>query len=119
MEENRTDAALVCADKLDAARAEIGRLRVVVRVNGLRYGASDADIDRVLNAGGTDQVAAVPERWLRAAVTLINALAQDGITLDGCADPQDMMTELAEYLGCGGADDTWRAAVVAVGSTAA
>jgi hypothetical protein len=33
------------------AEAEIGRLRTVVRVNALRAGHSDADIDRVLNEG--------------------------------------------------------------------
>lgn len=38
-----------CADGLRWQRDEIGRLRTIVRVNALRAGATDAEIDEVLN----------------------------------------------------------------------
>jgi hypothetical protein len=35
---------------VERLRAEIGRLRTAIRVNGLRWGYGDAEIDAVLNA---------------------------------------------------------------------
>ena len=40
---------LDCADGLRWQRDEIGRLRAIVRVNGLRAGATHAEIDEVIN----------------------------------------------------------------------
>lgn len=40
---------LDCADGLRWQRDEIGRLRVALRVNGLRAGATDAEIDEVIH----------------------------------------------------------------------
>jgi hypothetical protein len=41
-------ASTHCGDVRDAI-AEIGRLRSTIRVNGLRQGATDEEINRVLN----------------------------------------------------------------------
>jgi hypothetical protein len=41
-----------CGASLKAQQAEIGRLRVAVRVNALRQGATDADIDAALYPDG-------------------------------------------------------------------
>lgn len=40
-----------CADGLRWQRDEIGRLRVALRVNALRHGATDAEIDAVIYGG--------------------------------------------------------------------
>jgi hypothetical protein len=49
------DAALYIGGATDSLRehmAEIGRLRVALRVNGLRAGATDAEIDGVIHGKG-------------------------------------------------------------------
>lgn len=56
----------------------------------------------------------VPVVWLAAVAKLVNEMAGEGICMDDCADPQDLMGELAEYLGVMDDDDCWNAAVAKV-----
>lgn len=56
----------------------------------------------------------VPTRWLCAVLTLLNEMAGEGICMEGCEDPAELMVEIAEYLGCGEADDPWEASMVKV-----
>ena len=53
----------------------------------------------------------VPKVWLAATVKLLNEMAGEGICMDGCADPQDLMCDIAEHLGLADDDDAWNAAV--------
>lgn len=57
---------------------------------------------------------AVPADWLLRAVMLMNAMAGEGIGMEGCADPADLMCEIAQTLGAADADDMWEAAVQAI-----
>ena len=56
-------------------------------------------------------VTPAPTSWLAAVAYLLNELAQEGIIIDGCEDPADLLVELAKHLGVGDADDPWLAAV--------
>ena len=57
---------------------------------------------------------AVPRSWLAAAAKLINEMAGEGMCMDDCADPQDLMCDLAEWLGVGNDDDAWNVAVAKI-----
>lgn len=63
----------------------------------------------------TEQQTTVPTDWLRRVVTLLNAMAGDGIGMSDCADPQDLMCEIAISMGHGDADDPWSAVTAALG----
>lgn len=67
----------------------------------------------------TQATAAVPLDWLARAVNLLNAMAGEGITMDDCADPADLMCEIASHMGHDGADDVWSAVTVALNGAAA
>jgi hypothetical protein len=54
----------------------------------------------------------VPASWLAAVVKLLNTMAGDGISMEDCEDPCDLMIEIAEHLGVSTADDPWEAAVL-------
>lgn len=54
---------------------------------------------------------AVPAEWLSATVELLNEMAGAGIGMIDCADPADLMMQIAEYLGVADEDDCWCAAV--------
>ena len=41
----------------------------------------------------------VPLSWLAETVVLLDGMAGEGIEIDGCADPTDLMTDLATALG--------------------
>ena len=41
----------------------------------------------------------VPKSWLAETVALLDAMAGEGIEIDGCADPAILMTDLATALG--------------------
>jgi hypothetical protein len=56
----------------------------------------------------------VPRGWLAAVVKLLNEMAGDGISMQDCEDPADLMCEIAEHLGVSDADDMWGAAVKAL-----
>jgi hypothetical protein len=67
---NHWDSALdlEAIGSLDAAQAEIARLKAIVRVNGLRWGHTHADIDALIGAdpSASDdfrQPEAAPEGW--------------------------------------------------------
>ncbi len=62
---------------------------------------------------------AVPKDWLARVVNLLNEMAGEGITMDDCADPSDLMCEIATHFGHGDADDIWSAVTVALNSEAA
>jgi hypothetical protein len=53
----------------------------------------------------------VPSVWLAAALRLLYAMAEEGIEMEGCADPALLMMEIASYLGVADADDPWDAAI--------
>jgi hypothetical protein len=57
------------------------------------------------------QPTAVPSPWLAAVVHLLSELAGEGISMEGCDDPADLMSEIADHLGCGDEDDPWLAVV--------
>jgi len=48
-----SDAKGICSAVMDQMMAEIGRLRAIVRVNGLRSGHSHAEIDALLSNHGS------------------------------------------------------------------
>jgi hypothetical protein len=55
--------------------------------------------------------AALPAGWLAAVVKLLNEMAGE-VSMVGCDEPENLMTEIAEHLGVGDADDCWAAAVI-------
>ncbi len=57
------------------------------------------------------QPAEVPVSWLSAVVQFLHEMAGEGIFIDGCKEPSDLMSEIADHLGCGDADDPWLAVV--------
>ncbi len=59
---------------------------------------------------------AVPLDWLARAVNLLNEMAGEGISMEDCAEPSDLMCEIAQHLGHGDADDLWSAVTVALNS---
>lgn len=52
--------------------------------------------------------------YLVRALTLVNAMAGEGLSIDDQEDPADLMTELAERLGVEDEDDSWAAVVAAL-----
>ena len=56
-------------------------------------------------------VTPAPTSWLAAVAYLLNELAREGISVEGCEDPAELLVELAKHLGVGDADDPWFAAV--------
>ena len=75
---NHWDSALdlEAIGSLDAAQAEIARLKAIVRVNGLRWGHTHADIDALIGAdpSASDdfrQPEAAPEGWRQRAEQII------------------------------------------------
>lgn len=59
----------------------------------------------------TIKAISVPHGWLVATLKLLNEMADDGIGMEGCDDPADLMTEFAEFLGVADEDDCWAAAI--------
>jgi len=53
----------------------------------------------------------VPKEWLAATAKLLNEMAGEGVGIEGCDDPADLMTELAVFFGVADLDDCWAAAV--------
>jgi hypothetical protein len=53
----------------------------------------------------------IPPDWVIDVVGLLDAMAGDGISLDGQADPADLVVDLAQYLGCPDAADL-KAAII-------
>lgn len=54
----------------------------------------------------------VPAQWFANVVKLLNEMAGEGVTMQGCEDPADLMCEIADHLGVGQNDDSWNDAVV-------
>lgn len=52
-------------------------------------------------------------QWLGRFLPTLLAMAEEGMAIEGCEDPQDMLSELAERLGVGDEDDSWNAAITA------
>jgi len=61
---------------------------------------------------------AVPSEWLARVVTLLNAMAGEGTGMTDCADPADLMCDIADAMGHGEADDPWEAVMLALGGPA-
>lgn len=57
------------------------------------------------------QTTEVPRKWLSSVVALLNEMAAEGTGMVDCADPADLMTEIAEFFGVAAEDDCWEAAV--------
>lgn len=57
----------------------------------------------------------VPKDWLLRVVALMNAMAGEGIEMEGCADPAILMCEIAESMGHGDAADAWAAVMIELG----
>lgn len=51
----------------------------------------------------------VPAPWLTAVVQFLHEMAGEGIFIDGCKEPSDLMSEIADHFGCGDEDDPWLA----------
>lgn len=66
----------------------------------------------------SDPVIAVPSDWLARVVTLLNTMAGEGITMEDCADPADLMCVIAIHMGHGDADDLWDAVTKALNAQA-
>ena len=60
------------------------------------------------------KMTAVPTEWLTRVVMLLNTMAGEGMGMDGCAEPADMMCEIADVMGCGETDDPWQAVTLAL-----
>ena len=56
----------------------------------------------------------VPSDWLARTVKLLNVMAGEGIGIEDCADPADLMCEIAIHMGHGDADDLWGAVTAAL-----
>jgi hypothetical protein len=54
---------------------------------------------------------AVPSVWLLAVLKLLYAMAEEGIEMEGCADPGLLLMEIASHVGVDDADDPWAAAI--------
>jgi hypothetical protein len=54
----------------------------------------------------------VPTQWLCSVLKLLNEMAGEGITIDDCEDPAELMCEIAGYLGCSESDDPWEASML-------
>lgn len=52
-----------------------------------------------------------PTTWLAAVIHLLNEMAGEGICIQGCEDPCDLMTEIATHLGVADAEDPWMASI--------
>jgi hypothetical protein len=53
----------------------------------------------------------VPAAWLMAVVHLLETMADDGIMMEDCDDPEILMNEIAGHLGTSDDEDPWKAAV--------
>jgi hypothetical protein len=51
-------------------------------------------------------------QWLVRAMPTLLLMAEEGVSMEGCEDPQDMLSELADRLGVGDEDECWNAAVL-------
>ena len=61
-----------------------------------------------------DAKVTVSADWLAQVAVLLNAMASDGVTMKGCADPADLMCAIAIALGHGDADDPWASVTAAL-----
>jgi hypothetical protein len=50
---------------------------------------------------------AVPLDWLARVVNLLHTMAGEGISMEDCADPADLMIEISERMGFGETADSW------------
>lgn len=66
----------------------------------------------------TETTTSVPIEWLGRVVTLLNAMADEGIGMSDCDDPADLMCDIADAMGHGEADDPWEAVMLALGRPA-
>ena len=57
----------------------------------------------------TQETTLVPTDWLARVLGLLTAMAGEGAGMQDCADPADLMYEIAEHMGLGGEDDPWAA----------
>lgn len=55
----------------------------------------------------TDQTISVPRGWLHETAKLLNEVAGEGITIEGCACPSVLMFDLVVHLGAGATADPW------------
>lgn len=60
----------------------------------------------------------VPTDWLARVVGLLDTMAGEGIGMEDCADPADLMCEIAVHMGFGEADNLWAAVTVALNDMA-
>jgi hypothetical protein len=60
---------------------------------------------------GNQMTEAVPSVWLLAVLKLLYAMAEEGIEMEGCADPGLLLMEIASHVGVDDADDPWAAAI--------
>lgn len=49
----------------------------------------------------------VDRQWLASVVHLLDTMAGEGMGMEGCADPADLMMDLATHLGFHNDDDPW------------
>lgn len=56
----------------------------------------------------------VPTDWLARVVGLLDTMAGEGMGMQDCADPADLMCEIAVHMGLGDASDPWAAVAVAL-----
>ena len=61
-----------------------------------------------------DAKVTVSADWLADVVSLLNEMACHGVTMEGCADPADLMCAIAIALGHGDADDPWASVTAAI-----
>lgn len=61
----------------------------------------------------------LPPGWLARVVNLLNEMASEGITMGDCADPAELMVEIAEHLGFGDHEDPWASVTVWLNGEAA
>lgn len=53
----------------------------------------------------------VPKDWLSAIVKLLDVMAGEGLGMDDCEDPADLMVTLADHFGVGDEEDILEAVV--------
>ena len=54
----------------------------------------------------------VSTAWLVAVVKLLSVMAQDGVEMEGCEDPADLISNFADDIDIGDEDDRWEAAIL-------
>lgn len=59
----------------------------------------------------------VPREWLSRAVRLLDAMAGEGIDMDGQTDPAILMVDLVDHFGAGAEGDPWEAMIAKLGAT--